>query len=64
MRSLASLHENRAYGSENFKGPVLNDFCNKICQQADKGGLRLRLRNRVDREFDMVNLAVKVLDRY
>ena len=30
MRSLASLHENRAYGPQNFWPPVQNDFCNKI----------------------------------
>jgi hypothetical protein len=35
-----------------------------VVPTADRGGLRLRLRNRVDRELHMVNLAVKVLDRY
>ena len=36
MKPLASLNANRAYGSENFKGPVQNDFCNKICQQTTR----------------------------
>jgi hypothetical protein len=26
----ASLHENRAYGPQNFLRPVQNDFCHKI----------------------------------